>query len=243
MSIFDFFRRRSPSAAQVLRRARDDGERLSEFPQLRDAWLKLQTDYLDEAREIAGQYVASSNSAMAAEATKLVALVTFRKRDYASALPLFERVAAATGKSDDLFNVMTCSAILGQADHAQQIFDELTRRRESGDTDGPSLPQIWYYFGCSLREGGHPSRALPMVEKLRAVYEQLRITDDTFVYIRGVPFLSNTLTLAFDVFRALGSNFDACGWLQEFSKALDEDGQSQLRELMDKLNCPKSEPS
>lgn len=242
MAIFDFFRKRNemPRRASPPRRLKDDGKRLSEFPALRDAWLKLQTHYLDEAREIAKRYVGAADTKMAVEALKIVALAAFRQGQHQDALRMLEQVAAHTGKAKDLFDVMTCAGIAGHVERAQEVFAAVIRRYEGGDTeDVPPLPCIWYYYGCAVRDGGHPEAALPMLQKLREVYEQLKITDDTFVYIRGVPFLSHTMSLAIDVFRSAGDSFDACAWVRDFARSLDEDGQSYLAEVLAQLKRPE----
>jgi len=243
VAIFDFFRKRDDPTKRSTppRRIKDDGKRLSDFPVLRDAWLKFQTDYLDEAREIAERHVHAPDTKMAMEARKIVALVAFRQGQHQAALPMFEQVAAHTGKAADLFNVMTCAGTAGNVGRAQEAFDGVIHQYEGGDTEGvPPLPYIWYYHGCALRDGGHPDAALPMVQKLRPVYEQLKITDDTFLHIRGVPFLSHTMSLAVDIFRSTGEAADACAWIRDFARSLDEDGQSYLAELLKQLKCPEA---
>jgi len=67
--MFDYFRKKPkpPRDQPRPRRIKDDGKRLSEYPELRDAWLKLQTDYLDEAREAASGHLQSPDSDLASE--------------------------------------------------------------------------------------------------------------------------------------------------------------------------------
>ena len=217
-------------------RVNDSGRPVTQYPELRDAWVRLQSDYLDEAREAAGRYLAASDASLATEAMKIVALASFRKREYERALPLYERVAQATGNAGDLFNLMICYAMLGHADRAEQLFGELARLYNARIAKGgPPLPMVWLYLGCALRDGGHPARALPLILKLRPVYEELNITDATYLYVRGVPSLSETTALARDVFRALGDQFDASAWIREFAAALDPEGRSQLEELAGEL--------
>ena len=240
MGLFRFFRKKKASSKRSTRphRAKDNGKRLSEFPELRDAWLKFETDFLDEARQAAEAHLDAADPRMATEALMLVALVSFRKGDYQAALPLLERIFSATGKTRDAFNLTTCHALLGNAERAEQAFEKTTTLYTSGDTEeAPPLPFIWYYFGCALRDGGHPERAIPMVEKLRPLYEELVITDDTFVYIRGVPFLSQTVSLGMDVLRATRGEDDARRWLKDFSKSLDDEGRAYLERCEAELDC------
>ena len=102
-------------------------------------------------------------------------------------------------------------------------------------SDGLSSPFIRQYYACALRDRGEFARAFEQVEELRAIYEQLKITDDTFVYIRGVPFLSHTMDVAVDVFRGLGDSFDWQQWVDAFAKNLDDEGREYLQSVKERL--------
>jgi hypothetical protein len=101
----------------------------------------------------------------------------------------------------------------------------------------------------SFLEGFAASRALPyrrfrtaefalaleQIQELRKIYEQLRITDDTFVYLRGVPMLPHTMKLALSVFRGLGAEFPAQQWISEFAARVDDEGAQYLRDCSAQL--------
>jgi len=80
-----------------------------------------------------------------------------------------------------------------------------------------------------------PSSGTSQIEELRSIYEQLKITDDTFVYIRGVPFLSHTMDVAVDVFRGLGESFAWSQWIDSFAEKLDDEGREYLESVAQRL--------
>ena len=93
------------------------------------------------------------------------------------------------------------------------------------------------YYACALRGVSEHKLALIQINELRKIYEQLKITDSTFLYLRGVPFLSHTMDVAVDVFKGLGRDFSPKEWIDDFAKKLDEEGQQYLIEVQKTLNA------
>ena len=85
----------------------------------------------------------------------------------------------------------------------------------------PTIPQMRHYLGCALRDRGFFDRALLQLNELRRYYGMVRITDDHFVYVRGLPFLGSTLDLAVDVFRGLNDPAAANAWFNGFATEVD----------------------
>ena len=234
MGLFDLFRSR---------RSRDDSE--SNAPadagperhqKLRDAWEAIETERFEDAASLAQQYTTSADSKLKLESKKLIALVHFRQQDYAAAAPLFKEVAAASDDAFEWFNVVTSATLAGDIPLGEEAFQQALKCQEAaGYSQQPSVPFMRLYFACALRDRGEHRRALAQIEELRSIYEQLKITDDHFLHMRGVPFLSQTMDVVVDVLRGLGDSFDANGWLDAFAEVVDDQGRAYLAMAKERL--------
>ena len=232
MSLRNFLKRHREDP----RTTQSEDRRTQRHPELRDAWLALETDYVDRALELATQHTNSRDVELAADAKKLVALIQFRRGQYKTALALFRDVVAVHDDAGNWFNVATAATLDGEIESGRTAFDRALAAIERGNVaDGLSSPFIRQYYACALRDRSEFTRALEQIEALRSIYEQLKITDDTFVYIRGVPFLSHTMEVAVDVFHGLGDGFDWNQWIESFARKLDDEGREYLNTVKQRL--------
>lgn len=232
LGLRDFLKRRreEPSTGQGEKRPEKHPR------ELRDAWLAFETDYPDRALQLAEPHLHSSNPDLAVDAKKLVALIHFRRRDYATALPLFRAVVTTHDDAGNWFNVCTAATLGGDIELGEQAFQQALAAQQRGAvSDGLSIPFMRQYYACALRDRGEFSKALIQIEELRSIYEHLKITDDTFVYIRGVPFLSHTMETAIDVFRRLGESTVWQRWIDSFAEKLDDEGREYLGSIKQRL--------
>ena len=186
----------------------------------------------DGAIKAVRPFLGVGDNQLAREARKVVALSEFRKGNFTEAMVLFQGLAAVSADASDWFNVITAAAMAGEipiAEHALQV--AIQCQDASDHSQQPSIPFIRYYFTCALRDRSEYDKAFGQLEELRALYEQLRITDDTFLHLRGMPFLSQTMNLAVEVLRGLGASIEPEVWLKDFGGRLDEDGENYLKEL------------
>jgi len=215
------------SKSQPETEAADLPERRSE---LRDAWVAFDNLDFDGAIKTVGRFLRVGDDNLAREARKVVALSEFRKRNFTEAMVLFQGLAAASADASDWFNVITAAAMAGEiptAEHALQV--AIQCQEAANYSQQPSIPFMRYYFACALRDRREYGTAFGQLEELRALYEQLRITDDTYLHLRGMPFLSQTMSLAVEVLRGLGDSIEPEVWLQDFGGRLDEDGENDLK--------------
>lgn len=234
MGLRDFFKSRRNREGSDTNTASDGGaERRRE---LRDAWRALETEDFDSAINHAQEFMDAVDDALALESRKIVSLGQFRKENYSTAVPLFHEIAKTTNDVGDWFNVITSATMAGDIELGEHAFDQALRLQKSADySEQPSVPFMRQYFACALRDRGEYEKALGQIEELRSIYEQLKITDDTFVYIRGVPFLSHTMDVAVDVFRGLDNTFDSIGWIDSFATKLDDEGREYLQTVKERI--------
>ncbi len=237
MSFLDFFKRgREKRAREQETREQEDGMAPVRRPELRDAWFAFETDSPDRGLELATPYMEAAEPGLAADAKKLVALIRFRRNDYEGALVLFRDVVAVNDDAGNWFNIATAATLGGNIELGYDAFGRaLTAHHQGASNDGLSVPFMRQYYACALRDRGEFARAFQQIEELRLIYEQLKITDDNFVYIRGVPFLSHTMDVAVDVFRGLGESFDWSTWIESFAEKLDDEGRGYLGAVAESL--------
>ena len=213
------------------------GRKKNDFPN-ESIWKKLEEGKYEEVISAASPHLNSTDKNEVKEANKLIGMSYFRDKNYEASVSFFEAATEHKTETNDWFNVMTSSVLSKKIEKGKKAFSEYLRiQKESGYKQEPTLPQARQYYACALRDVGEYDLALEQIEELREIYEELKITDDTFVYIRGVPFLSHTMNVAIDVFRGLGSDFDSMKWIDDFSKKLDQEGQEYLNEVKKKLEC------
>jgi tetratricopeptide (TPR) repeat protein len=203
---------------------------------LQRLWALLNDEKYQEVIDDATKLLNSLVPEVSIDANKLLGMAFFRQNKYAESVPFFEVVAANSNDVSAWFNIVTSATLSGDVQKGEAAFNKATQIQiNDGYQQQPSVSFMRHYYACALRDIGEYERALAQINELRTIYEQLKITDSTFVYIRGVPFLSHFMDLAIDVFNGLGKNFNAESWISEFSEKLDEEGQEYLAEVKVKL--------
>ncbi|MDA0148437.1 hypothetical protein [Vibrio sp. LaRot3] len=199
---------------------------------LAPVWKELQEGNFDRVIELASEHTTSKAKETVKESLKLIGLSYFHKELPEKALPYFKNAAKITPEVNDWFNVSTSATLANEIDVGREALNEAIKlQSESGHSQEPSIPYMKLYYACALRDVSEFRLAFDQIEELRPIYEQLKITDTTFLHIRGVPFLSHTVETAIDIFKGLGDSVNALEWLKQFSYKLDEDGQKYIAEV------------
>lgn len=205
--------------------------------ELREVRLAFEVDEdFDKAIALAKPFLSSADAELRRQAKKHIALSTFRKKEFQEASDLFRELADESADAGDWFNVVTSATLGGHIVDGEVAFQKALECQEAaGYTQQPSVPRMRHWYACALRDQQEYRRAFEQIEELRGIYEQLKITDDTFVYIRDVPFLPDTMDVTVDVFRGLGNAVDAVGWIERLAAKLDDEGQQYLEEVKNRL--------
>ena len=83
-------------------------------------------------------------------------------------------------------------------------------------------------FITALKNSGNADRAMPYLEKVKAIYEELHITDPTFLYLRGVPLFAVFLENSREVVTRALSKSDVIQWYESMMPNIDSAGQEEL---------------
>ncbi|HUT56498.1 MAG TPA: hypothetical protein VNA25_01335 [Phycisphaerae bacterium] len=242
MGLFDAFRRKRTPASPRPHRVADTGKPITKFPQLRDAWVAIGTEMYEQALRLAGQHVEAEDRELQHEAKKIIGIIKFRQRHYTEALGIFREIVPGSRNASDWFSLATAATMSGEIDLGAEAFAkalECPIEQDSVDR----LPTLFMhlFYASALRDMKEYSRALAQIEPIKQAYQQLKITDDTFVYIREVPMLPHTMRVAMDIFRGLGARFDWRSWIRGLSESIDDEGKMYLTNCIRELEAGGSQ--
>jgi tetratricopeptide (TPR) repeat protein len=161
----------------------------------------------------------------------------FEQAKYGKALPYFLLATHYNPEVSNWFNIVTSATLSGNVELGREAFDNAIKLKEETDEECMTIPFIYYYYACSLRNAGEYNRALEQINELRKIHEELRNTDSTYLNLRGVPSLVQTIDVSLAVFNGIGKSFDAIEWLSSFSQKVDEAGQQYLNDIKSEIYC------
>jgi tetratricopeptide (TPR) repeat protein len=168
---------------------------------------------------------------------KYQGLSYYQMKNFTESLRIFENLAIDTNASDNWFNVMTSAVLSKDFARGEQAFQnaESAIESENHQSGSVSLPYLNYYYICVLCDAKAYEKCFAPLDFLKNLYCALSITDDTFLHIRGVPFLSDTLDLAVNIFVFADEKQRGLKWLQELESGVDIDGKQQIEKVRKKL--------
>jgi hypothetical protein len=197
-----------------------------DLPELQPAIDNLEAgNYADVLTSVA-PYLESDRERISKDAIRLAALANSRLNQWDLALGhwrnLFDREATA----HNALQVATASVMAGNVVQGEQwMSTAVTLNKTTGDV--PSL-LIQTNFITALKNSGNFERALPYLQNLKEIYEQLHITDPTFLYLRGVPHFSTFLENSREVVVNVLSISEATRWYESMLPNIDSSGQEEL---------------
>lgn len=199
-------------------------------PELDNGWAAMDEGNFDKAVKEALPHTKAANENLRAEANKLAGLAYFQMRQPEDALPHLQEVASIMNDAHSWFNVVTSAALvgdLGKADNAMAKVATLLEGQEI-DPGDMSLPQAKLYYGMALCDIDQCDKAFEQLDWLRGFYQSYNITDDTFLYLRGMPLFPHTMQLMVRVFDGMDPKFDREKWVRDFAAKLDDQGRDYI---------------
>jgi tetratricopeptide (TPR) repeat protein len=161
-------------------------------------------------------------------ALKLAGLAHFKLGNYQTAEAMFQEQVPLSQNPDDWFNLVTAAALNRNFElselacrHAIELY------QQHGKPENLPVPQMHFYYMLALRDVQAYQKAYEQLTVLKNIYCSLRITDSTFLYIRGVPFFSSVLEAG----KAILENTNptaARSLLHELRNKVDEEGRAEL---------------
>ncbi|XOV91786.1 MAG: hypothetical protein ACFHWX_16430 [Bacteroidota bacterium] len=209
---------------------------ISKFPELEDAWQHFKKEEFEQSIEKASKSLNSSKLKIKNEANKLIALSNFRLGDYGTSRIIFKELVVNSKNPDDWFNLVTSATLNNEIELGKQAFDKaIELYRKNGKKDNLSVPSMMFYYMQCLKDIKCYDLAFEQLDGLRKIYTDLKITDSTFLYLRGVPFFEHSIDASEEILINLDPQI-VKDWLTQFKKSVDDDGQQYLAEFEQKLN-------
>ena len=207
-----------------------------EFPELKDAWTFFKSEKFDDARAISEKYAEDPNAELQFEAKKLIALTYFRQGNYEKSEGIFETLCLHSTNPDDWFHLVTSLTLNSKFKESEKTFSKtLKYHKEFGTHENISIPNLRFYYMQGLKDMKQFDLAFTQLIRLTDFYRQLKITDSTFLYMRGVPFFEYTIDSSKEILENIPSRRSK-NWIDYIRKGVDKSGANYLTEFEKKLN-------
>ncbi|WP_035055093.1 hypothetical protein [Andreprevotia chitinilytica] len=200
----------------------------------------LQNGQLEEAIRLAAPFLDSARADVCADAFRLGALAKSRLQDWPAAFNDWLALFELEPTSHNALQLASASVMCGEVARGEAWF---AKYREI-DEKTPSFPLVsaTTNFISACNQSGHVQAALPYLEWMRDLYRHVGITDDTFLYLRGVPFLSTFLENSGPMIAAILPPAEFKAWFEQMIPELDEDGGAMVRNWLDQQAAPIDSP-
>ncbi|ODP28833.1 hypothetical protein PTI45_01809 [Paenibacillus nuruki] len=196
----------------------------------------FQQEKFSEVLQEVEPYRSSLDTYVVKEAYGLTALSYFRLEQYEQARATFEWLCNEYGDINDWFNLMTSAILAGKIDQGMEAYTQAKELRAHAENDeGVPIPQMMYYACRALADAKEYDRAFKVLNELVDIHKQLHITDDTFLYMRGVPMLPHTMEAAKIILTARKDKMDIDTWFAMLDASLDEEGREIARQTKQQI--------
>ena len=208
----------------------DDSAEAADPEELKVALQALHEEDYPKALAAAIPHCGAANTALRNDANRLCAMACAHLAHWLDAAAYWETLFAHETTSHNALQVASSSVMAGDLDKGEQWFAKaLEVNEKTGDT-----PQIHSYtnFISALDMSGQHRAALPYLEWVREIYQNLHITDATFLTLRGVPFFGSFLDKSAPIVSASMDAGQASAWYSAMLPHIDQDGQDELNAWM-----------
>ena len=117
------------------------------------------------------------------------ALSLSRSGKHMEAYPIFEKLYNNQGNATNAFNLFQCAVYCGKTEIENELYKKLkcyspNPKKEPMELSGCFVRYSYAYILCDV---GRNHDAVEIVDYLLDVLSHYKITDPTFLYIRGIP--------------------------------------------------------
>lgn len=178
---------------------------------------------------------AAPHAAQLADAARLCALSYSAMKRYQEAFPYWLALFEHEPSAHNAVQLATTSVMCDEVERGEAWMQKAAEINH--DTHEQSDVAARVNFVSALMQGGHLREALPHLAWVRDVYGHVRITDSTFLYMRGIPFFSSFLENSLEILEAALPADAIAPWYGELSGKLDEEGEAQLAAWVGRLSA------
>jgi hypothetical protein len=201
-------------------------------PELEQAIRHLKASEFEAVIGAAQPFVKAERPDLRRDANRLCALSTARLGRWDESLVYWKALFADEHTAHNALQLASTSAMAGKLDDAEHWIEE-TREINTSTRELPGL-MMQTNFITALCQSGRAQAALPYLDEIKSVYEQIGITDPTQLYLRQLPLFDAFLNNSAPVIRAALSPEHGRAWYQSMLPHLDDHGQSCLKDWLDR---------
>ncbi len=160
----------------------------------------------------------------------------FHKERFEEAHKIFEKLNSEHPTSESKFFLSLTSIKRGDVEKAIELFDEAIDIFEIDTKNVPhSIPNMKTYFAKELIEVENYSLAFRLLKDTSITYFDYQILDDTFLFMRGVPFFGDYVEILGKLKDHVDkSDFDEL--ISKLEKKLGKDAKLQIDHIIRKID-------
>lgn len=151
------------------------------------------------------------------------ALKLSKEKKHMEAYPIYEELYNKNKNATNAFNLFQCAVYCGKKDVEEKLYSKLKNYVPKRTKDPIELSGCFvrFYYGIILCETKRNDEAIEIIDYLIDVISHYKITDPTFLYIRGVPTASMIKDLIEKVF--VNDNTKLNEYLKKLKANVDKD--------------------
>lgn len=117
------------------------------------------------------------------------ALELSKEKKHAEAYPIYEELYAEENNATNTFNLFQCAVYCGKSAIEDKLYKKLKNYSPNLKKEPMELSGCFvrYNYGWILCEVGRNNEAIEIIDYLIDVISHYKITDPTFLFIRGIP--------------------------------------------------------
>lgn len=194
--------------------------------ELLPALAALEDQRFQEAISLARAYCQHSTPAIRADAHRLCALAHSRLDRWQDGYDHYRALFGLESSAFNALQIATTLVMLKRLPEGQSWFDNAKQINGSS----PEMPpgRLHTAFLSALEEAGELPAAQPHLDWLAGAYCELRITDDHFLWTRGMPFFGEFLRKSAPILLSYLPEPQVRAWYEEKLHSLDEPGRDAL---------------
>jgi hypothetical protein len=210
-------------------------------PELHCAEQAFRAQQYEAALEAARPYRDCPDLAVTAASARISALACVRLDRWEEAVSHFETLFVLESSVHHALQLATTCIMAGRTEDGEQWM-RATIDMNALHSELPPI-QIYTRFIATLKQRGLLREALPYLDPMREIYEQLHITDPSYLSERGVPYFISFLEQSAPIVEASMDAVQARHWYCAMLPHLDQAGREELQAwLAERSELPVSLP-
>lgn len=186
----------------------------------------MEADDFGRAIDLAEDLRNHPDGVLRADALRLCALCLARLEKWNRAFDDYHALFACEPSVMNALQLATTSVMAGQLARGQAWFEKAGQL--NGEAQKMPWPDLHTHFLSALAQKGEWAAGLPHVEWLRDMFMGMSSSDDNFVFMHGMPFLSVFFEKSLPFLRASMAEPEVVAWYEAMRGHLDAAGQEKL---------------